>query len=141
MTILPKKKENRKGEDHESETRNRNRNRASREGRNPRSGLTPQSVGIEADVNHTQNQQIYNNISNSEETVSLPKRVRHNRKFPYHSPTSTSQSQQQSSCCSKRNISVEDEEGRVEDDKVGGYNSSDEYEACESKVKNLFCVL
>ena len=140
MTILPKKKENRKGEDHESETRNRNRNRASRdrEGRCPRSGLAPQSAGAEADVNHTQNQQIYNNISNcnnSDETVSLPKRVRHNRKFPYHSTTSSSsQSQLQSSCCSKRNMSTEEGEGGVEDDKVDGYNSSDEYEACDSKV-------
>ena len=138
MTILPKKKESRKGEDHESETRNRNRNRVSREGRCPRSGLTPQSAGVEADANHTQNQQIYNNISNcnnSDETVSLPKRVRHNRKFPYHSSTSSSSQQsQQSSCCSKRNISAEEDERGVEDDKVGGYNSSDEYEACDSKV-------
>ena len=138
MTILPKKKESRKGEEHESEARNRNRNRASREGRCPRPvGLPQQGAGVEADVNHTQNQQIYNNISNcnnSDETVSLPKRVRHNRKFP-------SSSSLQSPHCSKRNTSAENEE--VENEKVDGYNSSDEYvETCgDSKVYFIGALL
>jgi hypothetical protein len=141
MTILPKKKEGRKGDEHEGESRNRTRNIRGTNWdtrsipHNNRSTLQQQQDNFsEGNNTHSPNQQRYNELDcllDTEDPSScLPlKRVRHNNR------------QACSSSKSPRNTidkhgHLKEQENLNEDENIDGYNSGDEYGTCGEEDSN-----
>ena len=131
MTILPKKKEGRKGDEHEGESRNRTRNSRGTNRETNRSSVLQQQQQqqqdnlLEGNSSHPPNQQRYNDLNclDTEDPSCLPlKRVRHNRQ-------ACSSSQSPRSSIDKHGH-LKDHSNENEDENVDGYNSGDEYGAC-----------